>query len=449
MVSWVKDFAKKTVPIGTVFFFCYTRYEMKLSRRIARMFGPGLVTAASDDDPSGIATYTEAGAAFGLSFLWVFLLTLPLMVAVQEASARLALVTKHGYVKNLRGRVWEPLLWVGVILFVLVNAFNIGADVQFMAASASLLYPLPSWAWMTIFIVITLGFQVFLTYKEYSRYLKWLCLSLFAYVAVAFSIHINWMDVALATLVPTIHISGEFGLLFAVLGTTISPYVMVWQAAQEVEQDKEDRVDGCVDEKGNPTGLCNTDEELYERRVDIGIGMTFSNVIAWFIVVTAAYVLFANGMKDVTSPAEAALVLAPIAGNYASPLFTLGVIGTGMLGVPILAGSAAYALAALFKMKKSGLSKTWKQAPLFYAILVVITVGGACAPFFGVNPVKALIYAALGNALLAPLLLLSIIRLTNDKKLMGRYVNGRLSNVLLWVTFLLMTASLVFWIVVR
>jgi len=413
------------------------------------MFGPGLVTAASDDDPSGIATYTEAGAAFGLSFLWVFLLTLPLMIAVQEASARLALVTKHGYVKNLRGRVWEPLLWVGVILFVLVNAFNIGADVQFMAASASLLYPLPSWAWMTIFIMVTLGFQIFLTYKEYSRYLKWLCLSLFAYVAVAFSIHINWMDVALATLVPTIHISGEFGLLFAVLGTTISPYVMVWQAAQEVEQDKADRKDGCVDEDGNPTGLCNTDEELYERRVDIGIGMTFSNVIAWFIVVTAAYVLFANGMKDVTSPAEAALVLAPIAGNYASLLFTLGVIGTGMLGVPILAGSAAYALAALFKMKKSGLSKTWKQAPLFYVILVVITIGGACAPFFGVNPVKALIYAALGNALLAPLLLLSIIRLTNDKKLMGRFVNGRLSNVLLWVTFLLMSASLVFWIVVR
>ncbi len=403
-------------------------------RQRFRRLGPGLVTGASDDDPSGIATYMQAGAAFGLGLLWTMLLTIPFLIAIQEASARLALVTKHGYIKNLKGRIWRPLLWVGALLFVCVNAFNLGADLEFMAASANLLYPMPTWVWLIVFVVATLCLQIFLTYKQYAKYLKWLCLFLLAYVAVAFTIKIDWSAVAIATFVPSFQFTPEFGLLFAVLGTTISPYLMVWQAAQEVEQDNED--------KAEHFGI---DDELYERRVDVGLGMVVSNVVAWFIIVTAAFVLFVNGIHNVSSPAEAAMVLAPIAGPYAALLFTLGIVGTGLLAVPILSGSSAYVISAMLDLKQSGLSKTWKQAPVFYGIVIAVTIAGVLSASWGLNPVRALIYAALGNAFLAPILILSIIRLTNDKKLMGRYVNNRLSNLLLWSTFFLMSFALGMW----
>lgn len=422
---------------------------MERLRKFFKSLGPGLVSGASDDDPSGIATYMQAGAAFGLGLLWTLVLTLPLMIAVQEASARLALVTKHGYVKNLKGRVWAPLLWIGVALFACVNMFNLGADLEFMAASASMLYPLPNWLWLSIFVATTLLLQIFLTYKQYAKYLKWLCLFLLAYVAVAFTIKIDWPAVAYATFVPSFQLTSEFGLLFAVLGTTISPYLMVWQAAQEVEQDKQDLVDGCGGNEEHSTKTCNIDDQLHVRRMDVGIGMTASNVVAWFIIVTAAFVLSAHGIHEITSPAEAALVLEPIAGKYAFLLFTVGIIGTGLLAVPILSGSAAYAIASVTGLKRYGLSKTWRQAPVFYLILIAVTLAGALSASFGLNPVRALIYAALGNALLAPVLILSIILLTSNKKLMGRFVNGRVSTVLLWMTFSIMSAAILFWFILN
>lgn len=398
------------------------------------MLGPGLVTGASDDDPSGIATYTQAGAAFGLGLLWAAFLTLPLMVAVQEASARLSLVTRRGLIRNLVTRIPRPVLWIGVFLFVCVNAFNVGADLQMMAASAALLTGFPVWAWLIGFVALVLVLQIFLNYPQEARVLKWLCLSLFAYVLVAFVVRVDWTAVAFATLVPQFAPTKSYWLmLVALLGTTLSPYLLVWESAQEVEEDRND------DEK--------TDEILFRRRSDVAVGMTFSNMIAWFVILTAASVLFANGLHDVTTPAEAAAVLAPIAGPYASWLFSFGVIGIGLLAVPVLSSSAAYAVAEAASWKRTGLSRTWKQAPAFYLVVIGVTLAGVATTMLGLNPIRALIYAAVGNALIAPLLLLALIRLTGDRHLMGRHVNGRLSSVLLWAAFLAMSAALVFWVV--
>jgi Mn2+/Fe2+ NRAMP family transporter len=405
-------------------------------RRFFRSLGPGIVTGASDDDPSGIATYTQAGAAFGLGTLWLMLFTVPLMAAVQEACARLSLVTRRGLVQNLKRCVPAPLLWTGVSVFVLINAFNLGADLGMMAASARLLWEISAWIYIVFFVVLALGLQIFLDYRHYAEVLKWLGVSLLAYVIVAFAVRIDWFDVTLATFVPQITFSKEyFLLLVALLGTTISPYLFVWQSAQEVEEDRFDR------EK--------IETILFHRREDVSLGMFLSNLVAWFIILTAAFVLHARGMADISTPAQAAAVLAPIAGEYASFLFALGVIGTGLLAVPILSGSAAYAIAEAGNMKRAGLSKTWKQAPGFYAIVIAVTLLGAVTPFLGLNPIKALIYAAIGNAVLAPFMLAGILCLTEEKKTMGVWKNGPFSRVLLWVALLTMSGSLVAWAVLR
>ncbi|MCK9361492.1 divalent metal cation transporter [Patescibacteria group bacterium] len=412
-------------------------------KRFKKFFGPGLVTGASDDDPSGIATYTQAGAAFGFATLWVALITIPFMTAVQEASARLALVTRRGIVKNLFTRVPRSVLAIGVLLFAAVNVFNLGADLGMMAASAQLLWGFPQWVWLVFFLVVILGLQTFLDYTRYARVLKWLCLSLLAYVIVAFTVRVDWMSAAFATFMPQIRFEKEYFLmLVALLGTTISPYLYVWQAAQEVEEEK---ADGCGHDHGEDSQACDDGAILYRRRADVAVGMGLSNVIAWFIILTAATVLFANGLYDVSTPAEAAAVLVPIAGKYASWLFTLGVIGTGLLAVPVLSGSAAYALSEVIGLRRYGLSSTWKEAKWFYVIVLALTVAGALTTLFGLNPIHALIYAAVGNALIAPLLILALIRLTEDKKVMGSMVNGPMSRVLLWGAFLLMTGSLVIW----
>jgi Mn2+/Fe2+ NRAMP family transporter len=364
------------------------------------------------------------------------LITVPLMAAVQEACARLSLVTRRGLVRNLATRLPRPVLWIGVGLFVLINAFNLGADLGMMASSAQLLWVLPQWAYLVFFAAVILLMQIFLDYKHYAEVLKWLCVSLFAYVIVAFAVHVDWLNVTVATFVPQIKFSKEYLLiLVALLGTTISPYLFVWQSAQEIEQDR-----------GDHDGI---ERILFLRRQDVAVGMALSNLVAWFIILTAAHVLFVSGMHDVNTPAEAAAVLAPIAGKYASWLFAVGVIGTGLLAVPVLSGSAGYAIAEAVNMKRAGLSKTWNQAPLFYSLIILVTLLGMASTCLGLNPIHALIYAAVGNALLAPFLLLGILALTEDKKLLGNQANGPFSRVLLWVAFLAMAGSLVLWVVLR
>jgi Mn2+/Fe2+ NRAMP family transporter len=305
-----------------------------------------------------------------------------------------------------------------------------------MAASARLLWEIPSWIYVVFFVVLVLGLQIFLDYRHYAEVLKWLGVSLLAYVVVAFAVHVDWFDVTLATFVPQMTFSKEyFLLLVALLGTTISPYLFVWQSAQEVEEDRLDH------EK--------IDTILFHRREDVGLGMFLSNLVAWFIILTAAFVLHVHGMTDVSTPAHAAAVLAPIAGEYATWLFAAGVIGTGLLAVPILSGSAAYAIAEAADLKRAGLSKTWKQAPGFYAIVIAVTLLGAITPFLGLNPIKALIYAAIGNSILAPFMLAGILCLTEDQKTMGIWKNGPFSRVLLWGALLIMGGSLVEWAVLR
>lgn len=422
-----------------------TMVGMSFLRRFAKMFGPGIITGASDDDPSGIATYTQAGASFGLGLIWMALVTVPFMAAVQEASARLALVTRKGLIRNLTKRIPKPVLWLGVTAFVAVNAFNLGADLNMMAISASEIWGFSQWVWFVFFVTLCLCLQIFLSYKTYARILKWLCLSLLAYVIVAFAVRVDWFSAVAATLVPQFEFRKEYLLmLVALLGTTISPYLFVWQASEEIEEEK---ADGCIDSRGGDTHACDDNEILFRRRADVTIGMGLSNLVAWFIILTAATILFANGLRDVTTPAEAAAVLEPIAGSYAAWLFTFGVIGTGLLAVPILAGSATYAIADAVGLKRSGLSCPWKKAKSFYAILIGVTLVGALTSVFGLNPIRALIYAAVGNALIAPLLILAIIFLTENKKLMKGHANGPLSRVLLWGAFLFMSGSLVTWVV--
>ena len=378
---------------------------------------------------------------FGFGTLWTALLTVPFMTAVQEASARLTIVTRRGIVKNLTRKMPRWMIAIGVFLFAAVNVFNLGADLGMMAASAQVLWGLPQWIWLVCFTLCILALQIFLDYRSYARVLKWLCLSLLAYVVVAFTIQIDWMSVFTATLMPQIQFTKEYFLmLVALLGTTISPYLYVWQSSQELEEQKNH-------ECSNEEKVCVYEEEsvLYNRRTDVAVGMSLSNVVAWFIMLTAASVLFSRGMHDVQTPAEAAAVLAPIAGPYASWIFTLGVIGTGLLAVPVLSGSAAYAISELLGLKRYGLSCTFKQSPKFYLIVTILTLAGASSTALGLNPIRALVYAAVGNALIAPLLILAIILLTGDKKMMGKYANGPLARVLLWGAFLLMAGSLVIW----
>jgi NRAMP (natural resistance-associated macrophage protein)-like metal ion transporter len=416
-------------------------------RRFGKILGPGVITGASDDDPSGIATYTQAGASFGFGLLWMALVTIPFMVAVQEASARLALVTRRGLVRNLSKSIPKPLLWLGVAAFVAVNTFNLGADLNMMAASASEIWGISQWIWFVFFAVLSICLQIFLSYKKYARILKLLCLSLLAYVIVAFTVRVDWFSVVTATLIPQLEFGKEYLLmLVALLGTTISPYLYVWQASEEIDEEK---TEGCISARGGDTHVCDNNEILFRRRADVVIGMGLSNIAAWFIILTAATILFANGLRDVTTPAEAAVVLAPIAGSYAAWLFTFGVVGTGLLAVPILAGSAAYAIADAAGIKRSGLSYPWKKAKSFYAILIGVMLAGSLSSVFSLNPIRALIYAAVGNALIAPLLILAIICLTGDRKLMKENVNGPLSRVLLWGAFFLMTGSIVLWVIFR
>lgn len=401
--------------------------------RLGAKFGPGLVTGASDDDPSGIATYTQAGAQFGFGLLWTALFTVPFMAAIQEASARLTIVTRRGLTENLLRVFPRWLVALGVGLFVAVNVFNLGADLGMMAASAQLLWGISQWIWLVCFVVITLVLQILLDYARYAKYLKWLCLSLLAYVVVAFMIRVEWFEVFRATFMPQIVFGKEYILMaVAVLGTTLSPYLYVWQSSQELEERHGDE-----------------EETLYRRRADVAVGMSLSNVVAWFIMLTAGSILFSRGLVSVETPLEAARVLAPMAGTYASWVFSIGVIGTGLLAVPVLSGSAAYAVSEFMGLKKYGLSCTWRQAPWFYAIIIALTVAGAATTAFGFNPIRALIYAAVGNALIAPVLILGIIALTENTRLMQDRVNGPVSRVLLWGCWFLMTGALMLWLWMR
>ncbi|HEY3341685.1 MAG TPA: Nramp family divalent metal transporter [Anaerolineae bacterium] len=402
-----------------------------------RALGPGLITGASDDDPSGIGTYAQTGAQFGYTQLWMALFTFPLMTVIQEICARVAMQTGTGLATVLRKSYPRPVLYFCLLLLCIANTFNLGADLGAMAAAARLLVPLPIYVWLAIITIVILVLLIFISYNGYARILRFLTLSLAAYVLVVFAVRQDWGQALRNTLIPSLQFNQAYLMnLVAVLGTTISPYLFFWQASQEVEEKIEQGETSLAARKGT------SNVKLKWMRADVTTGMLLSNVVMWFIVVTTASTLFRNGIFQVDSAAKAAEALQPVAGPFAAALFAAGIVGTGALAVPVLAGSVAYAAGDTFQFRE-GLSRKWYQAPQFYAVIVLATLVGACINLLNINPMTALYYSAILNGLAAPPLLFMLMLIGNNRKIMREHTNGRLTNIVGWVTTVAMTLAAV------
>ncbi|KWK50913.1 iron transporter [Burkholderia stagnalis] len=397
--------------------------------------GPGLITGAADDDPSGIATYSQAGAQFGFNLLWTVLLTYPLMVAIQLVSARIGRVSGHGLATNLR-RHYPPSLLYGVVILLLVaNTINIAADLRAMGAAVNLLIGGPARAYTVALCAISLTLQIFVPYRRYVRVLKWLTLVLFAYVGVVFAVRIPWSTVALRTILPQFSPSADYiTTLVAVFGTTISPYLFFWQASQEVEELNATEQQPLVKKPAQSAAT------LGRIRVDTVVGMGFSNVIAFFIILTTAVTLHAHHVTDIQTAAQAASALKPIAGNLAFFLFGVGIIGTGMLALPVLAGSAAYSMAGTFGWKNS-LALDAQLAKRFYGIIALATIVGLALDFTSLDPIKALFWSAVINGVTSvPIMVLMMLMATNPN-VVGTFVAPLTLRILGWLSTAVMAAA--------
>lgn len=411
----------------------YDRTVATRLRSFGRELGPGLITGAADDDPSGIATYSQAGAAFGFGLLWTTVVTLPLMTAVQLMCARIGLVSQQGLAAVVRDHYSKYLLWAVCALLLFGNIVNIAANLGGMGAAAALVTGQPSVLWVPLFTAITIAFLVFSSYRLMSSILKWLALALFAYVVAAFLSKPDWMEVLDATLHPHFEMNRRYLLTFvAILGTTISPYLFFWQAAQNVEQHAD------AVEPGRPRRAL--ERELRSAGRDVGAGMLISNIIMFFIIVTAGATLYPAGITTIDSAADAAMALEPLAGKGASLIFALGIIGTGMLAVPVLAGSAAYAVAEAGHWRR-GMNRKPTQARHFYIVIVLAMITGMALNFSGVNPMRMLFGAAVVNGVLAPPLIVVILMICNNREIMGEKRNGWLINAGGVVAALLMGAG--------
>ena len=405
-----------------------------------RILGPGLVTGAADDDPSGIATYSQTGAQFGYGQLWTALWMLPLMTAVQEACARIGLVTGKGITTIVKQQYSKSILYAVVGLVVVANTINIGADLGAMAAAARLLVPAPFILLTLIFTTIILLLEVFTSYKFYSKILKWLAVTLMAYPITLFIVKQPWTTILRATVVPHFEMSfAFFFIITGVLGTTISPYMFFWEASQEVEEDQEKHL--LTDDKPRISWI-----SVHRMRLDNTFGMIFSEFATWSIIVVAATVLHNSGVKNINTAADAARALEPLvhsfpyAGFLAKLIFSFGIISLGLLAIPVLSGSAAYSVAEAFDWKAS-LNLKLKKAPGFYGIIIAATLVGLLLNFLGVDPVKALVYAAVLNGVAAVPLLLLILKISADEKIMGEFKSKWLSKTILWITFVAMGAA--------
>jgi NRAMP (natural resistance-associated macrophage protein)-like metal ion transporter len=412
------------------------RKILRVLRRFFAILGPGLITGAADDDPSGISTYSVAGAAYGYATLWIALLTFPLMVAIQLMCARLAMVTGRGLGSAVRIHFPRWVAWGACSILVVANVINIGADLGGMAEATQLVTGIQSHIWIPIYALGILGLLFWSSYQLIARIFKWMTVVLFAYVLASFFAHVNWRHALAVTFVPHLEWSRGFSaVLVAILGTTISPYLFFWQAAEEVEEERT-KHPTLAERKGT------TARELKIARADTIAGMFFSNLIMYFIILTSAATLHANGQTHITTAREAAEALRPLAGNWAYLLFTLGLIGTGMLGVPVLVGSCAYAVTEGAAWRGS-MSDKPRSARKFYAVMGVALVLGAVLNYFGFNAVKMLFWSAVINGLLAPPLILLVILLTSRQKVMGKHVSPPLLKCLGWATFVVMTAAAV------
>lgn len=410
-------------------------------RSFFRKLGPGLITGAADDDPSGIATYSQAGAAFGFGLLWTALICLPLMVTVQLMCARIGLVSRSGLASALRDHYPRWLLWAACSLLIIGNTVNIAADLSGMAAAAAMLSGLSAAALVPVFAVVILALLVYASYERMTQIFKWMTLALFAYVIAAFLAHPRWLAVLRGTVIPQIAFTQDYLLTFvAILGTTISPYLFFWQAAQTAEQDRH------IALRFPYRRRRSVGREVRDATVDTWVGMLASQLIMYFIILTAGATLHSMGVTDVQTADQAAAALRPAAGASASLLFALGIIGTGMLGVPVLAGSAAYAVAEAAGWER-GMDEKPHAAKEFYGVMVVAMLIGTLLALLHINAIKLLLWSAVANGVLAPPLIVIILLVCSNGTIMGRYRNGRAANALGWIAAVLMTGAVLAMIV--
>ena len=410
---------------------------MNKLKKFWKSIGPGLVTGASDDEPSAIATYTIAGAKFGYSMLWIALFSLPLMVTIQEMSARIGRISNKGLAGNMKKHYPRWMMMSIAVLIVSANTINIGADMSGMAQAVAMIAPLPEKITAVAITLLILGAILIFPYQKIFTIFKWLALTLFAYVFASFTVHQDWPKIFYNLFVPNIIFSKEYlVVLIAFMGTTLSPYLFFWQANQEVEEK--------IIEQCKPGHICrlkpSTPEEMRAMDTDTRIGMTFSNLITFFIITLTAATLFRSGITNIESLRDAAEALKPLAGNYAYALFTIGILSSGFLAIPILAGSAAYVIAEVFGWTE-GFNKSFMKAKEFYIIIIASTVIGLAIPLLGFHPIKALFYTSLLYAMISPLLIAMVIHMANNKKIMGDYTNSKRLNWFGYITFWIMAAS--------
>jgi NRAMP (natural resistance-associated macrophage protein)-like metal ion transporter len=420
--------------------------QFNIFKNALRFLGPGLITGASDDDPSGIATYSQAGAGFGLGMLWLAIFQYPLITVIQEMCARIGLATGGGIAGTMRRKYSKEVVFPLVSLLLVANTINIGADIGAMAASVRLVFPQIPIVVITIsFAAFILTAEILVPYEKYARILKYLTLSLFTYVATALIVGGNAMQIFLSSVIPHLEFSRDYAMMFvAIFGTTISPYLFFWQASEESE---ENIAKHKIKEIGHGRPKVSR-KEVKKMRMDVAAGMALSQFIMWSIIITTAGTLHTYGLTNIQTADEAAKALEPLvttfpnSGEIAEVIFALGIIGTGLLTVPILAGSSAYAISDTFGWKQ-GLGKKFKQAKPFYLVIAISTIIGLGINFVNIDPIKALIYTAVINGITAVPILYAILRIANDKKILKDKTNGVLSNTLGWLTFLIMGVSAV------
>lgn len=422
---------------GTVSLEAAMMLERSRVKRFFKLLGPGLITGASDDDPSGIGTYAVAGASLGFTTLWTALFTLPLMIAALLTCARIGMVSGMGLAAVLRRHYARNLLYLTVIGLVIANTINAGADIGAMAAAINLLIPIPIAVLVLPVALAILALQIWGSYRLIARTFKWLTLALFAYVGSAVFAKPDWIDVLKATFIPRLSFDSSFlAMVVAIFGTTISPYLFFWQADQEVE---EEISFGRVT-RGQRRGA--SDAEIKYARWDVYIGMFLSNLVMYFIILATAATLFKTGRTNIQSATDAAKALEPLAHGAASLLLAVGLIGSGFLAVPVLTGCSAYALTESFG-GRYGFNQKLRRAKFFYAVIIVSTLVGVLINFIGINPIRALLLAAIINGFLAPPLLVAIMLVANNRHIMGDRVNGRWANILGWTTTVVMFVAAV------
>ena len=425
----------------------------KKSPHWLKALGPGVITGASDDDPSGIATYSQAGAQFGFGMLWMALFQYPMMTVIQEMCARIGLITGNGLTAVIKRRYSKKVVFPLTSLLLIANTINIGADIGAMAASVRLVFPqVPIIVATLSFTVFIVASQVLVPYNKYRKILKYLTISLFAYIITAVIVGGNWIQLLASSIIPHIEFTPAFAMMFvAILGTTITPYVFFWQASQEAE---ENVVKGKIKEISEDDKTASTiinkpkisKKEVRLMRSDTAIGMAFSQIIMWAIITTTAGSLHAHNITDIQSADQAAKALQPLvktfpnAGEIAKTIFALGIIGTGLLAIPVMAGLSAYALSDTFGWKQ-GLTKKFKQAKAFYLVIAASTVIGLWITFSSLDPIKALVYTAVINGVVAVPILIAIMRIANDKMILKDRVNGQISNIIGWATVIIMGVS--------